>query len=572
MKTLHRAALLLAALGLVFATGCNKKAGDAAKGAAKGAAKAAKGAIKAATAKAPGFIELIPADSPYVFASLEPVPAEVMDKFFTALAPLTAKADAEMGKALAKAKAGQGTDDKVAAALIEEFKGNLNKKGLEKMGISTTPSFALYGVGVLPVFRFELKDPKAFKDLIARVEKKAGQKAPTMKAGEQEYWGFTDDGVHVAIAIIKNELVFTMGPEPAAKLVIPYASGQKKPAKHIGAAGTLKNIASAHGYKNYGIGYVDLVAIAKTVMGDSTGVSKEVFTALAAGMPALPPMCKTEIMGMVNKAPRLVVGYTEFSKAGTTASYVLELEGGLAKSLAGLSAPVPGLGGKDALGAVASLGLGLDIPKTIAFAKAQVAAMKAKPYQCPMLADLNSAVGDAEKGLSQPYPPFINGIQGVNVVLKSGDFAGGQPKNLKGYAVLAAKDPKGLLAAAKAMNPGMPLNLSDDGTPMAFPLPPPAVAVVGAVHIAMKGQAIVATIGEGEQKNIKNVLGMKPEADKPIAAISYDVKAITAAAGAQMGSEEKQIVEALGGMFGKSAMKLSFTEKGVVISQKTQFN
>ena len=431
-------------------------------------------------------------------------------------------------------------------------------------------------MGVLPVFRIGLKDAKALRAAIGRVEAKAGKELPVKKLGNQEYWGLDKDGVTAAMAIIGDELVITAGPTPAAQKVMPVAFGQQKPAKTLAAAGTLTGIAKANGFKAYGLGFIDLRAIAATVIGKGAGLNGEIWTAMGApGPKGLPPTCETEIMGLVGAAPRLVVGLDELSAKMSSARYLLELKPELAKGLSGLAAPVPGLGNGDGK-ALLSFGIGIDIPKTLDFAKKKVAEMQAKPYACPLLGDLNQAVQGMAMGLQQPLPPFINGIRGLNVIVKDAKMAGGKPTSVKGTVVLAANDPASLIATAKQM--GGPafanLNLTDGGkpVPLPMPLPPEVQSMVGAVHLAMKGNGIGASIGKGEEQHLGAALAAKPGSPTPLLSAAYDVKRLTALGQDQMSPDEKAIVEALGGLWGTSQSTLRFTAKGVEIQQKTWFN
>ncbi len=558
---------ILAALTLTV--GCGEKpadGGEGATGAAKGGAKAA--APAADPFKAAPVLELIPSDTPYVFASLAPMPEALVDKLFTSLDPILKKAEGELAQEIERLKTQESEQAKVQRAILEEIQGKLSLQGFESLGITLKTTFSVYGVGVLPVIRMGLKDPKLFKDFVARIEAKAGQKAPVQKLGEQEYWGMTKDGVTAAVAIVGSELVFSAGPEAAMKKVLPLAFGQQKPAESLAKAGHLGNLAKAHGFTPQGVGYVDLRIIAATLLGKASGLNAEVWAGIGEEIPALPPVCVTEITAMVAKAPRLAVGNTSMSSL-----WVLEMESGLAKSLAGLAAPVPGLGVAEGTPLLA-FGLGLDIPATLDFVKKKLGELKAAPYQCPMMADLNAGVIEAEQSLAAaPLPPFVNGIRGFNVVLKDAQMAGGTPSNVKGHVLLAANDPKSLVASAKQMGGPQLANfqIADDGKPVAFPmpLPPAAQQIVGAIHLAMKGNAIAASIGTGEEANLGKALGAKSVTPAPLAAVSYDTKRLMALSSATMAPDEKEIVSALTGMMGSSHTTVTFTDKGLAIKSVT---
>lgn len=564
---------LCAALTLTLGCGDKPEDGKGAAGKAAGKAAGTKAAAKMAESK---VLTLIPAETPYVFASLEPMPKAFADKVVKGLEPLLAKAETELAAELGRLQGQEDDKSKTQRAILEELKGKLNLKGMESMGLSPQMTFAVYGVGVLPVVRLGLKDAKALKDAIGRIEAKAGKKLPVKKLGNQEYWGIDEDGVSAAIAIIEDELVFAVGPTPAAAKMLPVAFGQQKPAKSLAQAGTLGSLAKSNGFQAYGLGYVDLRLIAATVLGKGAGLNGEIWTAMGApGPKGLPPACETEIMGLVGAAPRLIMGMNELSEKQTVGRYILELKPELAKALSGLAAPVPGLGTSDAT-ALMAFGLGIDIPKTLDFAKKKVAEMKAAPYACPMLGDLNQAVMGAEQGLQTPLPPFINGIRGFNVVVKDAKMAGGKPSAVVGHIVLAANDPKSLVATAQQM--GGPafanFSLADDGKPIPFPmpLPPEVMSIVGAIHVAMKGNGIAASVGAGEEKNLAAALDAKAGEPAPLLSFSYDAKKLTSLTEGTMGADEKAIVQALTGLMGTSRTTMTFTARGLEVQQTTWFN
>ena len=562
---------LCAAMALFLGCGDKPKDGAAGGPAAKKAA-AKKAADTVAKSK---VLDLIPAEAPYVFASLEPMPKAFADKILTGLAPLLAKGETALAEELTRLQGKEDEKSKIQAAILGEFKGKLNAKGFESMGFSLSATFAIYGVGVLPVVRWGLKDPKALKDTIARIETKAGKKLPVKKLGNQEYWGLDKDGVTAAVAIIGDELVFTAGPSPAAAKVLPIAFGQQKLAKSQAASGTLAKLQKDNGFKAFGLGYIDLNAIAATVLGKGAGLNGQIWTAMGAPGPGeLPPNCEAEIMGLVGIAPRLVVGMDDLSAKQSSARYILEMRSDLATALSGLTAPVPGLGASNPT-ALLAFGLGIDIPKTLDFAKKKVAEMKAKPYACPLLGDLNQGVQGAEMGLNQPMPPFINGIRGLNVVVKDVTMAGGKPTSGKGIVVLAANDPKSLLATAKQFG-GAPLanfNLADDGkaVELPLPLPPEAQKMIGKVFLAMKGNGIAASVGAGEEQNLAAALEAKGASPAPLLSFAYDAQRLVKLTEGTMGEEEKAIVQAMTGLMGVSRTTLAFTKKGLEIQQTTWF-
>lgn len=576
---------LVAAFGLAFA-GCSKKddagqTGEATEGATEGAAVEAPKA-----ADMPAFVELIPADSPYVLAGLKPMPAALTAKMFDALEPIFGQLQTEMKAEMGRMGEPASDEDKLAKAIMEELDGKLNAKGLESLGIATTPTWAIYGIGLLPVARIELKDPAKLKEAIARVEQKAGVKAPVMKSGDVEYYGMVNEGVHVVVAIQGKEVVFGVTVDALAKETIPMMLGTAKPAKSIKDAGTLTDLAKANGYTGYGLGYVDNMMIARSLLGEAEGLNGKVVAEMVkagADIGTVDDICKTEIKGLVAIAPRFVFGSKEVTDKLWVSHFLVEMRADLAQDLAALSAPVPGLGVANK--SLVSFGFGLDVGKAIEFAKKKVAAIKSSPYKCEMLSGLNEGAGEMEMGLQQPMPPVVAGLRGLVVDVKSADTSTMPPKSIKAIAVLAAEKPAELLAMAKAMGPPSlaSINLTADGKPVALPaaelgIPP----FVENPHAAMSEKAIAISVGVGEEQNLSAALSAKAASPTPIASFGYDigefmgaVQKQTAAMMADMPEEfrkeqeaQMQATMAISKIFGVVLSNVTFGDKGMVVEQR----
>jgi hypothetical protein len=559
------------------AVGCSDK-GDTAKGGADKGKPAA--AAKAAELKAPDFLKEIPADTPYVFANFEALPKPVLDKIFKNFEPMLTEAQAAMDAELAKA-----ADDpqaKLVHAILDELKGNMNSAGLEKLGFGTEPRFALYGIGVLPAFRAQIKDGAALKATIERIETKAGQKAPTKKLGDVEYWAIQNDGMTVAIALTGNEIRATFAPDAVADKVIGVLLGQTKPAKSLADSGMLQKVIGDYGFTPYGVGVIDTKKIADTILGDAQGLDGEIFAALKGGMPALSADCKGEIQGMVAKAPRVVFGYDKFDAGEMSASYIVELDGGLAKELGALRAPVPGLDAVPQGSPLMSVGAGIDLAKTIEFAKAKVNAIKAAPYKCEMLAGLNEGANDLSSKLEQPLPPFLTGVHGFYLVVKDADLSQGiGPQvmgSVKAYGVVSVDKPADLVTMAKGMVPPLAaLDVKPDGKAVALPAglaPMPA-------NVAMNDKAIGVAVGAGMEGDLPGLLTAKAGEDPPLAAFSYDVGRIMKATSAQMKAmaaqmppemqenmkHQQAMQDAVANFLGLTSYSVHLNDKGIVLKQ-----
>jgi len=209
----------------------------------------------AAKLQAPPMFASIPADTPYVFAAFEPIPYSYWAHVCDEMCPALEKVLGQVGELVEQT--GAVAEARIAKAVVSELRGNMSADGLRKLGFSTDPVFAIYGLGPMPVARIEIGDPKALAATIARVEGKAGAKWPTRTLGGQSYWVADAGNVRIAIAIVGKELVVTAGPPRAVERALPILFGQEKLAKTMADGAALKKLAADYGFASYGLGYVD---------------------------------------------------------------------------------------------------------------------------------------------------------------------------------------------------------------------------------------------------------------------------------------------------------------------------
>ena len=564
---------------------CNKDA----KNDAPGTAKPGVAAPQALTV--PAILKSVPADTPYIFANFEPMPKPVLDKIFAKLAPIMDELSASVDAELAKTT-GDDVGAKVGRALLEEVKGHMSQKGIEELGLSTTPHLAVYGIGLLPAMRLELKDPALFKALIGRVETKAGQKMPTAKLGDVDYWLVEAGEGFFAVAIQGNELVVGVGPSKAKDAYLPLLLGTTKPAATLADGGALLKIVTDYKFAPTGAGYVDVKAIAKILMGDATGPAADIYKAMAEAAPVLSPDCKGEIAGLVDLAPRIVFGYEEMNETSMVADFVVETKAEIGKDLTTLRAPVPGLTNKVVGNPVFAFGLGLDIEKTVAWLKSKAGAVQAAPYKCEMLGALNQGAGNLVAGLNSPMPPFVSMVKGFNVTVKDAKLGQGMGPmggidDAKAYLTISATNPSELLGAVKLMLPPAlgALTVNPDGKAVALPdgiLPP----FIKTPAITMTSNAIGLSAGDGMQAELGTVLSGPPSQDLPLLVIGYNLGKVMAAMNeklqttlAALPPDQQAKVQgdmkrsaAIAQLIGYVAFSVNMSERGVVLQERVNWN
>jgi len=545
------AAVATAALALacLFACSKDKEAAGEPGGAQERRDKAAE-----LTAPAALFAH-IPANTPYVFASFEPIPRSYWQRLGPALRVLADSVPVPQGA--------ESPPDRFGAALVRELKASMSEAGLRKtFGIGPEGRFAIYGIGVVPVMRLELADGKALLATIERLQKESGLALPTASVEGRSYWRFGDDQGLIVVAVADNQLVFAAGPTSMVEGALPFIMGTKQPSPNMADGGLLKKVAAQHGFAGYGVGYVDSGNLLKLLFVENLIGS-------VGGSTSIPPACMEQVASLARRFPRLAFGYDEFSDKRIAARIVLETDAALAARFKQLPVSVPGLvAGPLAERALFSLGAGIDIEKARQLAIDAADGVGQLAGACGS-EDVVREAAAARASLSKPLPPGLDKIRGGFVAVLDGSLGpGGKPTGVEAYGVLATDDPAGLVAMVRGEMPAgqMPELPADGG----FHDLVPAGAVPGldTVRAAIKPKALVAAVGARGAQAVEGALART--GPSPIFFTSYDygmiMKKVVSAMSSEAGQSEQKIVSVLADLFGVMSMWLVPTDHGLALA------
>lgn len=478
------------------------------------------------------FLRLIPADTPYVLAGLEPLPEAYVQRQYLDRAAQYERLFRLLIRARKRHPAAFAKLDwraRFAFALIDELGGKLSRSSLARLGITLTPRYALYGIGLLPVVRIELADPDAFRAAAGRIVRRLGVAVRTRHIRGQAYWEFhhaVSDDVSVAAAIVGHDLVVAAVADGTRDAVLPLAFGITRPRRSLADTGALRQVLAAYHLTPRGAaGYVDLVAIAEQAMGGGHGVAAEVARALALG--SSDQACRDEIPDLLEMAPRLVFGTRELSSRAVSAALVLELRPDIARALSETRAAVPGLSVAYTRGAKLAVGAGLSLRRFGAFAVAQARELAKRKFRCSALAKLPARAGRAASMLAALTSPPLSAVTGAVIVMRAGDFSKPLPTGLRGVTILGTDDPQQLLKlVAKAVPALAAVPVKTGGPPV--PLATPATAFLGPIHLAATDSAIGFSVGAGADKQLASVLAAPPNTASPLFLMRFDTSFLRA--------------------------------------------
>ncbi|TLY50998.1 MAG: hypothetical protein E6K53_08795 [Gammaproteobacteria bacterium] len=455
-----------------------------------------------------------PADTPYAYANLEPMPADVLaaqSKHMHAFWPLLLE---QYDAMLSDAALGE-KPRKVISAVLDELRTRDSFDKLRELGFKPDGRLAVYGVGLIPVLRLELSDPAAFKAMLARIEAKIGEKIPTGKTGAQEYWQFGDAHMSFVVAVQNSHLVLTLWAPDASDAVKQTLLGLTRPAKTLADAGTLQGIAKQYGYTPYGEGYFDAIALVQRLSSAPTGNDLEIAKAmkLPADGAITDPVCKSEFLAIAQTFPRVLIGAETVAPNHMKIGVQFEIATTLAQQLAATLTPAPGTG--TAAQGLMDFSLSLPILKLKDFWLKQADAVVAKPYACAALAGLNESFRSSKAKIDTTIPPPLSDLTGVRVTL-SRINPGATPSatpDVAGKFLFGTSNPLAAIGMAQIAVPQLKdLKITTDGKAVALPAGLAPGVPVPPMTLAVSDKAIALATGKGEEANLGEFLAAAPAA------------------------------------------------------------
>lgn len=523
------------------------------------------------------LLQHVPADTPYAFISMGGGGTrDFMTKIYGPVAPMMQQLEGSFAGMDLQRELGLSSEHyALFKAVFDEFKGKLSVEGLAELGLDPDARFAFYGIGVLPAMRIQLRDPAALRGALERIQTGAGQRFPTAKIGELEYWQIASGGYEGAVAIVGDQLVAGVAPAAQRDQVFALLLGTERPAQHLGGSERFQQLLAEYGLAKISAGFVDARIIAEAFLGEGDPLNRDTLAAispnLASKWPTIDDTCKQEIRSLVALAPRMVVGTEQIDGNGFAGKFVVELRPDVAQELMAMRASVPGLDGEHTKGAILAMGGGLDMERALAFVHKKAGEIVAAPYACPDLADLNRAAGEVGGELKTLPGPLLRG-RGFAFVAEDVKFTGYLPTDVRGYATVASGDTQGLLALLRMVPPFTTQALTDDGT--ITTIANGTIPFFNDVTYGAKaGRAVVFAVGEGSKARVGELLDAGDHSDPPLMMMVYDMGRMGDLLGQVMGAvgsepaEMKMLIDFYK-VFGDVTYDVRAGERGIVANMK----
>jgi len=494
-------------------------------------------------ASASPLLAYVPSDTPYFAINPQPMPEQMVDLMWKQLDGAMGGMSKMMELAAEETEdAASGKDGPIAVAWREMFAGKLNRDGFTELGLVPGDYYAFYGLGVLPVARLSLQAEDKFDQTVAQFLAKAELDIGQQQLGAYNYYLFGEklaehldadteieiegesikinDDARLLVATGDDQLVVSFVPSDATEDFLRQVIGVDKPAKALPVS-AINEINRTYDFGPHGTAMLSTTQIAEQVLTVDNPMSNEWFAEIRS---ELSEVCKNEVLEMTAIAPRMVAGYGELSEQRMESLAVLDIRRDLAEAAAAISLDIPAAARDDLF----ALSMGFDLIKAKQFVLDRVNAIEADPFKCENFAELNDTA-QIKQGLSQPIPPFVSTIRGVNLSFSSIEFGpNGEPIDGKGLAMLMMDNPQLLLGMGQMFVPELAeLDVPADGSPVELPLASLAVAGVPPLHMSMTDAGIGLAVGEDQAQRLSAFVDSDNAAEGTVLSFAYDVKAFT---------------------------------------------
>ena len=537
-----------------------------------------------------GLLQYIPAETPYVMAFTKPFPDDLMDKFepvvdktLSGYQRILRYQVSELLVELSKEDGG-AEKAKQLQEFVDEFASLMSVQGLRNAGIDRHSVFAIYGDGLLPVFRVELSDREKFDAAVARLESKAPQEFQVGTVGGESYRYHDIEEARFVVATPGDSAVITIVPTTYSDERLARALGINKPQKNV--AKVLGEIRKGYDFTDHFAGFVDIEKLAASFLGDPSGLNKELLLVMEHDPEELTAECRAEFAELASVAPRVVVGYTNIERSFLDTQVIVELREDIATGLATLPTAVPGLGAD--LGGLLSFGFSLDPMAARSFLEARLDAMEADPFECADLGELQASVAQGRQALTQPLPPVVYSFSGMLAHISDiqGMDLGTQkpPESVDASFLVAFENAQDLVNMASLMVPQVAeMSLLPDGKARALDLPQLA-EIADKAFVALSKVGLSVAVGEGSAENSEAMLVADVETPPPFVSFSMDSKryydfigdALMQKDEAEDGESEplalrtamRDVMVSSGDLYERVSINVHLTERGVEIGSR----
>lgn len=465
------------------------------------------------------LLSRVPADTPYVLATGEPIDESVSETWAKQFKPAID---------IARQQIEQTTDElseerpQLAAqmsAIMEELLALAEKEEREQIGLTRDDRLVIYGNGVMPVLRMTVSDPGAFRGFLTRLGNKSGVGMGSTTHGDREVSRLAVDPVVVLGALHDGVLSVGVTTLDREKAMLDHLFSGQVQGETLADARAFPALIDRYGFMSAGAGYMDVPGLLRAVIGD--GEVPGLLDRFPAAPQELNAACRSELVTLAGKVPRLVFGYDEMTESSMTMRSVLEVEPAAAEAMAGWTVPVPGLGRET--DARYAFGMSLDGTKAAQTVKGWLKSAGERQYECGFLAETPWKESASQINVAPLY--MVGNPKGFMFRLDELEIRDIEARDFTASASAAGvfDNAQTLAGMVKMMAPALQtMDLPSDGTPVQ--VPPEAVGPLGQpVWLASTDKTLAMALGEDAERRVGQALDA--EAPEPAPFLHFDFDA-----------------------------------------------
>ncbi len=365
-------------------------------------------------------------------------------------------------------------------------------------GIAAENKLTFYTLGLAPVLRLNLSDPKLFKKKIAEIETSSGITSESNQLGEASYRRYLlgDDDkakVWLIIGYDMNDVIITVDLGVDSENDLAIALGQKKPEKSLASTQQVDQLKEKYNFNHNALfGFINQKELINGLTStDANRVSKMIhfFEQLSNEKgneldELRTPACRSDMLAIADNWPRTVFGYNQFDFRADPVKLKMQFiseinDKTLLEGLKSINGFIPNFVTNDEP-KVVSWGLGLDLDNLTPFFTQQLNEIKKKSYQCAFLKETQKSLKAVNPGMLAMATAMLQGVKGISMTLNKVEVGEISPqgmpdvKKLDTILTLSATNVKKLVLAAQALTPMLAqIEIPDDGSTFEIPMPMP---------------------------------------------------------------------------------------------------
>ncbi|MEE2755409.1 MAG: hypothetical protein VYA30_02055 [Myxococcota bacterium] len=469
------------------------------------------------------FLNVIPASTPFLYISFEPLPKEILRQFSDTAKSLSDGQVAALAAQLDTDVPSISDAERFAMAFVLEASKSRDGLGFGSLGAGESPKLAIYGIGLSPVVRVKLSEPDRGVRFIKQVLRRAGIEPKSQVApNTNTLWIHKGSRMSHVLGLTGDDLVFSAHPHSVHEQVMAHIRGEGPRQPSLESKGTVQQMMKDRKLSGMGLGFIDVDALWKGYLGIGPEALMTSWRAFGLKQAARSTQCQDEGSRLAGAFRRIEFGSRLDDGNRFTGFIFVDSDEKFVHALETLMTPLPPIDiQKDTL---FSLGIGFKFGEAIRLLLDVLSTMK--PFTCSDFVFMNQKINDLRADWAARIamiPPVLKTITGGYVELVQLNLEQKVGADAKGTTVIFGQRMDAVYELVKTIMPGLvsaeikadgqtrPVDVSK-GLPLATP-----------VAVNLTSSKLGLAIGAGHSHRLDSILDEKKQGPPRLITLSYDV-------------------------------------------------